>query len=90
MNFLQKLEHAWTSRQSLLQVGLDPDPQRFPRELQDKPDAIFQFCREIVDATAPYACSFAADRLFRRPPRRGTARALCAHIATSIPTRPSC
>ena len=37
MNFIQKLEHAWTASNSLLQVGLDPDPQRFPRELQGKP-----------------------------------------------------
>ncbi|HYG44267.1 MAG TPA: orotidine 5'-phosphate decarboxylase, partial [Bordetella sp.] len=58
MTFIQQLEQAWAAGNTLLQVGLDPDPQRFPRELDGKPDAIFQFCRDIVDATAPYACSF--------------------------------
>ena len=89
MNFLQKLEHAWTSRQSLLQVGLDPDPQRFPRELQDKPDAIFQFCREIVDATAPYACSFKPQIAYFAAHRaEEQLEALCAHIRDKHPDLP--
>ena len=87
--FPAKLEHAWTSRQSLLQVGLDPDPQRFPRELQDKPDAIFQFCREIVDATAPYACSFKPQIAYFAAHRaEEQLEALCAHIRDKHPDLP--
>lgn len=37
-------------------VGLDPDPSRFPAHLDGVGDAIFHFCREIVDATADAAC----------------------------------
>jgi len=54
--FLKKLEAAWNHANSLLMVGLDPDPMRFPAELHGRPDAIYEFCRGIVDATAPYAC----------------------------------
>src|SRR5690606_8104636 len=69
MTFTEKLNQAWSAKNSMLTVGLDPDLQRFPAELQGKPDAIYAFCRGIVDATAPYACAikpqiayFAAER----------------------------
>lgn len=39
-------------------VGLDPDTSRMPSELKGRPDAIFEFCRRIVDATAPFVCGF--------------------------------
>ena len=58
MTFIEKLDAAWRTRNSLLCVGLDPDPARFPAHLQGRPDAIFEFCREIIDATADLVCSF--------------------------------
>ncbi|TVT55200.1 MAG: orotidine-5'-phosphate decarboxylase [Azoarcus sp. PHD] len=58
MHFMTALKGAWQQRNSLLCVGLDPDPARFPAHLQNKPDAIFEFCKQIVDATADLACCF--------------------------------
>ena len=58
MNFMTALATAWQSRDSLLCVGLDPEPAKFPEHLRDDPDAIFLFCREIVDATADLVCCF--------------------------------
>jgi orotidine-5'-phosphate decarboxylase len=58
MHFSHALQQAWRERNSLLCVGLDPDPARFPAHLQGKPDAIFRFCRDIVDATADLVCAF--------------------------------
>ncbi len=58
MSFIQSLTDAWQRTNSLLCVGLDPEPSRFPAQFAGRPDAIFEFCRAIVDATAPYACSF--------------------------------
>lgn len=58
MSFTQSLASAWARTDSLLCVGLDPEPKRFPASLKNRPEAIFDFCRSIVDATAPYACSF--------------------------------
>ena len=58
MNFISRLNEAWRSRDSLLCVGLDPDPTRFPQHLTNRPDAIFEFCCAIVDATADLVCCF--------------------------------
>ncbi|HYG45476.1 MAG TPA: orotidine-5'-phosphate decarboxylase [Bordetella sp.] len=89
MTFIQQLEQAWATGNTLLQVGLDPDPQRFPRELDGKPDAIFQFCRDIVDATAPYACSFKPQIAYFAAHRaEDQLEALCAHIRTAHPDLP--
>jgi orotidine-5'-phosphate decarboxylase len=58
VTFIEKLTAAWTANQSLLCVGLDPDNARFPAHIKDAPDAIAQFCRAIIDATADTACAF--------------------------------
>ncbi|SMC57128.1 orotidine-5'-phosphate decarboxylase [Polynucleobacter kasalickyi] len=42
----------------MLCVGLDPDQQKFPLSLQGQANAIFTFCRYIVDATADLVCAF--------------------------------
>jgi orotidine-5'-phosphate decarboxylase len=58
VNFINKLSAAWTSNNSLLCVGLDPDVVRLPAGLQNEPDGIFTFCKAIIDATADLACAF--------------------------------
>jgi len=56
--FSEKLAARWAAADSLLCVGLDPDPARFPPDLAGRSDAIYTFCRAIADATADYACAF--------------------------------
>ncbi len=58
MNFMQALRTRWNDADTMVCVGLDPDPTRFPDVLHDEPDAVFEFCRAIVDATADLACAF--------------------------------
>lgn len=58
MHFMQSLQQAWARNDSLVCVGLDPEPAKFPVHLRDAPDAVFEFCRAIVDATADLACAF--------------------------------
>ncbi|MHB1897039.1 MAG: orotidine-5'-phosphate decarboxylase [Metallibacterium sp.] len=58
MTFMQQLAAAWQRNDSLLCVGLDPEPERFPVALRERPDALFEFCRRIVDATADLVCCF--------------------------------
>jgi orotidine-5'-phosphate decarboxylase len=58
VNFITDLKHRWSAGDSLVCVGLDPEPAKFPASFRDDPDAVFHFCRDIVDATADYACSF--------------------------------
>jgi orotidine-5'-phosphate decarboxylase len=56
--FNQQLQSAWASQGSMLCVGFDPDPKRLPSNLQGKPEGIYEFCREIADATADLVCAF--------------------------------
>jgi orotidine-5'-phosphate decarboxylase len=58
MGFMQLLEGAWQRNDSLVCVGLDPEPAKFPAHLRGDPDAVFAFCRAIVDSTADLACAF--------------------------------
>lgn len=56
--FTDKLAAAWATNDSLLCVGLDPDMQKLPEQLQWEPNAIYTFCKGIIDATADLACAF--------------------------------
>ena len=58
MTFIESLRHAWQHNNSLVCVGLDPEPSRFPERFADDDDAVFTFCRDIVDATADLVCCF--------------------------------
>ncbi len=55
--FLEQLTRRWDDADSLLCVGLDPDPQRLPAGLDGAED-LFRFCAAIVDATADLVCAF--------------------------------
>jgi orotidine-5'-phosphate decarboxylase len=56
--FNQQLQSAWASQGSMLCVGFDPDPKRLPVHLPGNPEGIYEFCREIADATADLVCAF--------------------------------
>jgi len=58
MNFIHALHHRWHTANTLLCVGLDPEPEKFPAQIQSGFDPVFSFCRNIVDATAEYVCAF--------------------------------
>lgn len=58
MHFMKSLHERWQEADSLVCVGLDPDPARFPQSVRTHDDPIFEFCRAIVDATADEVCAF--------------------------------
>ena len=58
MTFIDTLRTATTQNQSMLCVGLDPEPSRFPAHLKGDASKIYDFCAAIVDATADLVCSF--------------------------------
>lgn len=89
MTFIHKLSEAWRATDSLLMVGLDPDPHRFPVEVREHPEAIFEFCRAIIDATAPYVCGFKPQIAYFASERaEAQLEALCAYIRGHYPTLP--
>ena len=57
-NFVQSLKAAQARNRSMLCVGLDPEPERFPSGWKGDPTRIFDFCAAIVDATRDIVCAF--------------------------------
>jgi orotidine-5'-phosphate decarboxylase len=58
MSFLAGIRSRWTDANTMVCVGLDPEPSRFPAHLREDPDAVFSFCKAIVDATADVSACF--------------------------------
>ena len=58
MTFLEQLQGAERQNGSLLCVGLDPEPNKFPAGMKGDASKIYDFCAQIVDATADLAISF--------------------------------
>ena len=90
MTFIDKLRTRWRDADTLLCVGLDPDPARFPDAYVDDEDALFDFCRDIVDATAEFACAFKPQIAYFAAHNDGEAQLqrLIAHVSGSHPQVP--
>jgi orotidine-5'-phosphate decarboxylase len=58
MTFLEMLRNAQARNASMLCVGLDPEPTRFPSDLKGDAGRIYDFCARIVDATADLVIAF--------------------------------
>lgn len=51
-------------KRSFLCVGLDPDIKKIPAHLLEGANPLFEFCRAIVDATAPYCVAYKPNLAF--------------------------
>lgn len=60
----QELVQQITTKQTYLCVGLDTDVSKLPKHLQQKPDAIFQFNKAIIDATKDYCVAYKINTAF--------------------------
>src|SRR5574340_42410 len=88
MDFASALRAAWTRNDSLLCVGLDPDPARFPPQVRGA-GAIFEFCRAIIDATADLVCAFKPQIAYFAANRaEDQLEALIAHVHAAHPGVP--
>ena len=58
MNFIDQLRQAEAQNQSMLCVGLDPEPSRFPTGITRDAEGIHDFCLKSVEATADLAIAF--------------------------------
>ena len=89
MTFINMLRDAQQRNGSMLCVGLDPEPARFPAGIEGDAARIYDFCAAIVDATAdlviafkPQIAYFAAHRAEAQLER------LVAHIRHAAPHVP--
>ncbi len=89
MTFIDHLRARWPASNSLVCVGLDPDPAKFPSQFASCEDAIFKFCRDIVDATAEFACAFKPQiAYFAAHAHEDALTRLIAHIHEAHPGIP--
>jgi orotidine-5'-phosphate decarboxylase len=56
--FAQRLHHALTSSGSLVCVGLDPDPTKFPSDLGLAATQLHAFDRRVIDATCDIVAAY--------------------------------
>ena len=89
MDFIEQLAGAARRNETLLCVGLDPEPAKFPGDWANDASRIFDFCAAIVDATKdlvlafkPQIAHFAAHRAEPQLER------LIAHIHAVAPGVP--
>ena len=64
MLFLEKLAIASRARDSIVCVGLDPEPDRIPGHLGNGAQAAIRFLRRIVRATSDHACAYKPNLAF--------------------------
>ena len=60
----QELIQQIKEKKSFLCVGLDSDPRKLPACLSDSEDAVFEFNKAIIDATAPYTVAYKPNLAF--------------------------
>ncbi len=66
-SFVEKLEHAMAAHESLLCVGLDPDPARLPADLAPTApvhERVRRFCQGIIEQTADVVCCYKPNYAF--------------------------
>jgi orotidine-5'-phosphate decarboxylase len=87
--FPQQLAAAQAANDSMLCVGLDPEPARFPAEWRGDAARIFDFCAAIVDATKDLVCAFKPQIAYFHAQRaEEQLERLVAHIHASAPGVP--
>ena len=89
MTFLEMLQDAQRRNDSMLCVGLDPEPSRFPATLKGDASRIYDFCARIADATADLAIAFKPQIAYFAAHRaEDQLEALIAHIHAVAPQVP--
>ncbi len=89
MSYSAQLKSRWQAANSLLCVGIDPEPGRFPAPLANDADRVFAFGKAIVDATAEFACAFKPQIAhFAAQGAEDALERLIAHIHSAHPGIP--
>jgi orotidine-5'-phosphate decarboxylase len=89
MTFLEMLQDAQRRNGSMLCVGLDPEPARFPAQLRGDAGKIYEFCARIVDATADLVIAFKPQIAYFAAHRaEGQLEQLIEHMRRNTPNVP--
>jgi orotidine-5'-phosphate decarboxylase len=86
MGFSDKLSAAWQSTDSMLCVGLDPDPTRIPAHLGVGFESVQRFCIDVVDAVADVVCAIKPQiAYFSAIGAESVLEVVCEHIRLRHP-----
>ena len=89
MTFIEMLRDAQQRNGSMLCVGLDPEPSRFPSTLKGDANKIYDFCAAMVDATADLVIAFKPQIAYFAAHRaEGQLERLMEHIRRVAPHVP--
>ena len=89
MTFFDQLLAAESQNNSLLCIGLDPEPAKFPGAWKGDAGRIYHFCAAIVDATKDLALAFKPQIAYFAAHRaEEQLEALIAHIHAVAPAVP--
>jgi orotidine-5'-phosphate decarboxylase len=89
VTFVARLLAAQQRRDSLLCVGLDPEPAKFPAPWQGDATRVLDFCARIVDATKDQAAAFKPQIAYFAAQRaEDQLEQLCAYIRRVAPDVP--
>jgi orotidine-5'-phosphate decarboxylase len=89
MTFIDMLRFAERQNNSMLCVGLDPEPAKFPAHLKSDASRIYDFCAAIVDATADLAIAFKPQIAYFAAHRaEGQLEKLVAYMRRQAPNVP--
>ncbi|MBL8305854.1 MAG: orotidine-5'-phosphate decarboxylase [Rubrivivax sp.] len=88
-DFRSRLVAAQAANDSMLCVGLDPEPAKFPAPWTGDASRIFDFCAAIVDATRDLVCAFKPQIAYFAAQRaEDQLERLLAHIREVAPAVP--
>jgi orotidine-5'-phosphate decarboxylase len=89
MTFVEMLRDAQERNGSMLCVGLDPEPTRFPGAMKGDGGKIYDFCARIVDATGDLVIAFKPQIAYFAAHRaEGQLERLMAHMRAAAPHVP--
>ena len=89
MTFTDMLQAVAQRQQSMLCVGLDPEPSKFPGAWKGDALRIFDFCAAIVDATRDLVCAYKPQIAYFAAHRaEDQLERLMAHIKRNAPDVP--
>jgi orotidine-5'-phosphate decarboxylase len=68
MDYISKLSKSIHNSESVLCVGLDPNPDLLPGEIvsryPDTEEQVFHFCKQVIDVTQEHCCAYKPNLAF--------------------------